>query len=184
MRTLFLSPLKLNLIRGQLNPERFDAQLDVLARDAVNIGNQSLALQALPIGQPSAIPQRQWGVQRQAHGRANAHFLTANEVAERQQSAREAVVEADNDGILAEQEEDDSQTITVQRGPLPSASMPPWLPQTPLPRPMTPPRPATPPRDPTVLVFRTPERPRPRRAPNPEATSKEKLATKLQCEVA
>jgi hypothetical protein len=150
-----------------------------LARDTVNIGNQSLALQALPIGLPRAIPQRQWGVQRQAHGRANARFLTANEVAERHQSAREAtlrreareaVVEADNDGILAEQEEDDSQTITVQMGPLPSASMPPWLPQTPLRRPTTPWRPATPPHDPTVLVFRTTERPPPRRAPNPEAT--------------
>jgi hypothetical protein len=48
--------------------------------------------------------------------------------------------------------------------------MPPWLPQTPLRRPTTPPRPTTPSQDLTVLVFRTPERPRPRRAPSPEVT--------------
>ena len=94
--------------------------------------------------------------------------LTANEIATREQDILEREERRqqreDNEGILAqkdddngilEQGKDDEETIIIYRKPQPS----------PLPPPPTLPRPIQ------QLAIRTPERPRLRRSPSPEASS-------------
>jgi hypothetical protein len=55
----------------------------------IEIGRQALALEVIPIGNPDAVPKRQFQ-KKKIHGKADARALSGAEIAARELKAREA----------------------------------------------------------------------------------------------
>jgi hypothetical protein len=55
----------------------------------IEIGRQAIALQAIPIGNPDAVPKRQFQ-KKKIHGKANARGLSGAEIAAKELKARKA----------------------------------------------------------------------------------------------
>jgi hypothetical protein len=149
---------EISVLRARMNEEerhRFDGQARAVGRASeqqlLQLAQQRVVEQALPIGQPDAVPKRTFA-KKKTHGLADARELTARELAERElkKTERTAVVQQQAQNAPME---GDSQPIVVQRRP-------------------TPPPPPSPP---ICLLIRTPERPRPRRAPSPRTAEASRL---------
>lgn len=159
-------------IRAALRPEelyRFDRQREALeARlesEVIAIGQQHLALQQLPVGRPDLIPKRTWKKKRPD---ANARGVTANEIGA-QRARQQARIEAQNARFeqavqqqQALQEWNDTIEVTRTTSPQRIPNSPTRLPTTLVA--------STPKYAPINLAIRTPERPRPKRDPSPEAS--------------
>ncbi|KIX06425.1 uncharacterized protein Z518_04401 [Rhinocladiella mackenziei CBS 650.93] len=157
-------------IRNQLNPEerhRYDVQIArgeqqirefhrQVFRDLSMIGQQHLELQQIPIGQPDPVVRRRI-VQKAPHGPREARGLTANEILERQERQEKRQRRQDERADERRQQVQLTSTsrasITVTETARPTTPPPPQV--TPLSR---------------RLPIRTPDRPRPRRSPTPEAS--------------
>jgi len=126
----------------------------------LQLAERQLHRQAVPIYQPDPVLRRTW-VQAKTHGRTDARGLTANEIGrrqQRQQARRQADEERVADTTFIQQLQyaaaNDTQLSTITVAPR---------------------RPSTP--TPSSQAFSlligspaTPERPRPRRTPTPEAS--------------
>ncbi|KIX00570.1 uncharacterized protein Z518_09635 [Rhinocladiella mackenziei CBS 650.93] len=119
------------------------------------IGQQHLELQQIPIGQPDPVVRRRI-VQKASHGPREARGLTANEILERQERQEKRQRRQD--------ERADERRQQAQLTSTPRAS----ITVTETARPTTPPPQITPLS--RRLPIRTPDRPRPRRSPTPEAS--------------
>jgi hypothetical protein len=178
--------IELSQIRAQLNTEeryRFDSQMEQVYRNMVNIRYQRLALQALPIGQPTPNPRSNY-VRRTLHGRANERGLTANEVIDRQER-RQAQAVRRAPTVVKTVPRLDIRPGTVQhtnpifpRSEIPNRVPSPTrnteleevdrVPESPMRQTIRSPVPTTPKPPSLALAIRTPERPRHRRNPTPD----------------
>ena len=68
---------------------RFDAQLHNKQRKMLEIGRRTIALQAVPINNPDAVPKRQYQ-KKKIHGKTDTRGLTGAEIAGKELKAREA----------------------------------------------------------------------------------------------
>ena len=85
--------LELASIRRQMEPEegaRFDAQLQNEQCKLLEIGKRVVALQTFPIGNPDAVPKRQYQ-KKKTHGKADARGLTGAEIARKELKAYKAI---------------------------------------------------------------------------------------------
>ena len=67
----------------------FDAQLYNKQRKMLEISRRTVALQAVPISNPDAVPKRQYQ-KKKIHGKTNARDLTGAEITGKELKAREA----------------------------------------------------------------------------------------------
>ena len=78
-------------LREQMEPEekaRFDRQVEAEQQKLIAIAQDHIELQALPIGNPDAVPKPQFR-KKKTHGLANARGLTGAEVAALELKTRE-----------------------------------------------------------------------------------------------
>jgi hypothetical protein len=83
-------------LREQMEPEekaRFDRQVEAEQQKLIFIAQDHIELQALPIGNPDAVPKPQFR-KKKTHGLANARGLTGAEVAALELKAREELARA------------------------------------------------------------------------------------------
>ena len=92
---------------------RFDAQLQNEQCKLLEIGKRVVALQTFPIGNPDAVPKRQYQ-KKKTHGKANARGLTGTEIAGKELKAREAL---ESRAITPEQ--DNRQVFVAETPPRP-----------------------------------------------------------------
>jgi hypothetical protein len=92
---------------------RFDTLLAVERQKLLQIGRQTVALQAFPISNPDAIPKRQFQ-KKKTHGKANARGLSGAEITGKELKAREA-----REAISVRERipEDDGQVLVAQTLP-------------------------------------------------------------------
>jgi hypothetical protein len=84
-------------LREQMEPEekaRFDRQVEAEQQKLISIAQDHIELQALPIGNPDAVPKPQFRKKKKTHGLANARGLTGAEVAALELKAREELARA------------------------------------------------------------------------------------------
>jgi hypothetical protein len=160
-------------IRAALRPEelhRFDRQREALESrleiEVIAIGQQHLAFQQLTVGQPDPVPKRAWKKKDRC-----ARGMTANEIGA-QQARQQARIEQQNNRFDVARQQQALQawndTIEVVRTKTPDR-----IPDSPTAQPPTILIAGTPERAPINLAIRTPERPRPKRDPSPEASSEQ-----------
>jgi hypothetical protein len=83
-------------LREQMEPEekaRFDRQVEAEQQKLISIAQDHIELEALPIGNPDAVPKPQFR-KKKTHGLANARGLTGAEVAALELKAREELARA------------------------------------------------------------------------------------------
>ena len=126
---------------------RFDAQVTQVKRNFVLIAQRHITFQQIPIGQLDLVLKRQWA-KKKMYDKADARGLTTTELAIQRlgqaEQAKRSIIR------LPVQEQAVEETIIVP------ATLPPAAPIQPA--------------QSIRLPILTPERPRPRRSPSPEAT--------------
>jgi hypothetical protein len=95
---------------------RFDAQLRNEQHKILEIGRRVIALQAFSIGNPDAVPKRQYQ-KKKTHGKADARGLTGAEVTGKELKVREAFETREAIESRATTTEQDSDQVLVANTP-------------------------------------------------------------------
>jgi hypothetical protein len=85
-------------------------------RKLLKIGRQTLALQAIPVNNPDAIPKRQFQ-KKKTHGKTDARGLTRTEIAGKELKAREAREAREAISGRERTPEDDGEVLVIHTPP-------------------------------------------------------------------